>query len=754
MSDNDHGLETLLKDLNDAQWNGTTLRNTLSYLIQRSPSSLCIFIDGLDEYQGPMHELLKTLLNISSEADSGRKFKLCLASRPEPIIAMTLTSYPGLAMHDHNKEAIEQYVSATIKNLHWPPEDELRLLELSWLIAEKAEGIFLWARFALSELIESHAMEESSDDLYRRLDALPASMEDLYANMFSRMKPQARADAQLLFQLVCSSISPFTVRQMKEAEAVSNDRFNDIELEYRDSLLQTYARRLQAKSGGLLECVTNKYCFTGEDSQGPGDKRVKTIHRSVISFIEEREWLNNFKVRGQAFRSSNALWVYICCKYLDQIFRNHSLYLDEDKLLWRVTTPRKLRSSLFEYCQANLFEQARRMEHGCDQLDEQHLRKISHVESAFEYLCLVSDTVWSKLRDCFFIDCASSNVHIGRDVISTVRKSQPWQLMVEHALHLTVERAFSSGKYSVTSHSYDISLVLLRWGERYKFHAREWLYISDLAAAYEPYHQLIVTLIKHGARPEMKDIIICLKLGQRCTLEKLLETRPSGKIEFNRGDLYAPHVFQIKIGREENYTYNGEAVGPLWELARMRWMPHFETILDYFLGRGEDINANCGPRGTMLHALIIRSVENMELGVIRSRDVEYVGADPQPRSFPESFKTLFKILIKRGVDVNVCGTWGTPLQMIWKMLRFCKPRGPRDYGLKNSQAIMILLRDHGANCEWIEPDRRVVTKEDIDTLCLMHPAQLAQQVEPRFRYPGYYTWETLSECDELSDYEH
>ena len=208
MSDNDQGSEILPKDLKDSQWNRTILKNTLTYLIQRSPSSLCIFIDGLDEYQGPMHELLETLLNISPKTDSGLKLKLCLASRPEPIIAMTLITYPGLAMHDHNKEAIEYYISATIKNLRWSSKDEVRLLKVSPLIADKAEGIFLWARFALSELIESHATGESYDDLYRRLDALPVSMEDLYANIFSRMKPQDRADAQLLFQLICSSLSP------------------------------------------------------------------------------------------------------------------------------------------------------------------------------------------------------------------------------------------------------------------------------------------------------------------------------------------------------------------------------------------------------------------------------------------------------------------------------------------------------------------------------------------------------------------
>ena len=786
LSDKDHDLETLLGNLKDSQWNRTTLKNTLTDLIQGSPSSLCIFIDGLDEYQDHMHELLETLLNISPKADGGPNVKLCLASRPEPVIAVTLARYSGLAMHDHNKEAIEQYVSASIKNLHWSSEDESRLLQLSWRIADKAEGIFLWARFALSELIESHAMGESSDELFRRLEALPVSMEDLYANIFSRMKSQDRDDAQLLFQLVCSSLysglyeesrSSLTVRQLKEANAVAENRLHDIQLEYDAGLLENYERLVKAKSGGLLECLTEKayrenyydeddhdeytededteaemacdeetnsektedgivhdeepYDEASEHGEAdhkadvsvrtghsPGHPRVvKTIHRSVINFLKKQGWLNNFNVRSQVFRSPDALWVYICCKYLDKFFKDHLLELGVGEM-GRITTQRRLRSSLFEYCKANLFKHARRMERGCDYYYEDYRRNVSEVESAFEYLCLVPDTIWSYLWKRSPRRPWSGQVELDWDAIETFRKSQPWQSMVQNALHLTVENALSSKKYSVTPHGYDISLVLMKWAEN-----------SDLALkrhfdlAYEPYHQLIVALIKYGARPGMKDILICLEFGRKRTLEKLLETWPSGRIELNRGKLYVP--CGLGSVEEENYTYNGEAVGPLWELARMRSsITDFETILDYFLGRGEDINATCGPggRGTMLHALIIG------VGPYAADDIE--------------------ALIRRGVEVDVCGTWGTPLQMVWKILRYCEPFRELCEEMEQAQAIMILLRDHGANCEWIEPDGTVVTQEDINALCSMNSEQLMQQNESRFQYPGYYTWETFSEYEE------
>ena len=104
---------------------------------------------------------------------------------------------------------------------------------------------------------------------------------------------------------------------------------------------------------------------------------------------------------------------------------------------------------------------------------------------------------------------------------------------------------------------------------------------------------------------------------------------------------------------------------------------------------------------------------------------------------PGIIPDMFKTLIKRDVDVNVCGTWGTPLRMVWKMLRYCKISSGYSL-LWKMQDIMILLRDHGANCEWIEPDGTVVTKEDINALCQMNFEQFEQQNEPRFNFPGYY----------------
>ena len=66
------------------------------------------------------------------------------------------------------------------------------------------------------------------------------------------------------------------------------------------------------------------------------------------------------------------------------------------------------------------------------------------------------------------------------------------------------------------------------------------------------------------------------------------------------------------------------------------------------------------------------------------------------------------------------------------------------------QDILRVLRDEGANCDWVEPDGTIVTKDDIDALCAMDPVQLKQQAQPKFGMPNWYTWDALGEEDDAS----
>jgi pimeloyl-ACP methyl ester carboxylesterase len=72
-------------------WPEKKLRQSLLDGLKACPCNVCIFVDGLDEYDGNMLDLFKVLADVDDSCGSlPHVVKLCLASRPEPLLAATL----------------------------------------------------------------------------------------------------------------------------------------------------------------------------------------------------------------------------------------------------------------------------------------------------------------------------------------------------------------------------------------------------------------------------------------------------------------------------------------------------------------------------------------------------------------------------------------------------------------------------------------------------------------------------------------
>lgn len=74
---------------------------------------ICAFVDGLDEFSGHQIEVVGM---VDFLADTG-VHKLCVASRPEYVLAQHLGRHPHLKMQDRNLETIRAYVSQTLEKL-------------------------------------------------------------------------------------------------------------------------------------------------------------------------------------------------------------------------------------------------------------------------------------------------------------------------------------------------------------------------------------------------------------------------------------------------------------------------------------------------------------------------------------------------------------------------------------------------------------------------------------------------------------
>ncbi|PMD43040.1 hypothetical protein L207DRAFT_423295, partial [Hyaloscypha variabilis F] len=161
-------------------WPEKKLRQSLLDGLKACPRNVCIFVDGLDEYEGNMLELFKVLADIDDSCGSlPHAVKLCLASRPEPLLTATLHESAGFRMQDHNFKGIQEYVRSTLKCVRTAKEDDA-FTNLSSEIAGRSEGVFLWARLAMNDLIDGHVTGDTQGELLERLKRVPRDLHDVY----------------------------------------------------------------------------------------------------------------------------------------------------------------------------------------------------------------------------------------------------------------------------------------------------------------------------------------------------------------------------------------------------------------------------------------------------------------------------------------------------------------------------------------------------------------------------------------------
>lgn len=764
---------------NVPEWNKRDLQEAFYKALANVPSRLYIFADGLDEYSGNMQELLAFFQGLSDKRGREGGFKICLASRAEPLIDLALRAYPGFRMQDLNLKGIEQYVSVTVTGLGVAAEDEHRLKQLCADIAKSADGVFLWARFAVSEVIGSYAEGDTTSELKRRLGEIPSDMEGIYARIFRRMGTNDRDETRLAFQLVCCTRtngykdSSLTIIQLKEAIGVAKKCTADSIHDCGVDSLEIFRKRIRAKCGGLLEEIpttTRKSEDWKDDaSDGDGDDddtdpkgwTITLIHRTVASYLEREGWLSGWQIANEYFQSPDALWLHICCKCVQTTWGSSALLASRRRYMGYSRSSSKSilkpfnRHSLVEYAYSNLFHHATSIE-----------QQSKNQASSYPYLSIVTPETWSYLRGNYrtwdFLKIEGFP-QTDWEAVDKDSDNQPWQIVVEQGLALCCGDLVENNLYKPLGHGPDISLAIRKYAV---FHERRDPQAVDL---------LIRLLINSGSIVSQRNILECLYIGTASTLGLLLDTWPKGAIQLNRENMFVagPEVFQDTYDVRED-TYDGEAVGPLWELARShQFEGEFEPMLDLLLERGERFDHSCGPGGTMLHAFIVRIVidnhyhNNSEFQLNQIKTLLEREVNVNVRMFRiESFVTGDSVYVRRALRIfsllhfvnlfydlesrmkeeadsefyKAPGPRGTPLQYAWRL--FHSPKNLAD--LRNSlKDVMTLLMDYGADTDWVEPNGAIVNEATIRAWCALSDEQIEWQSKFDYAFctAGWYIYE-------------
>ena len=165
--------------------------------------AICLFIDGLDEFDGRYNSVVDTIYTLSAQTN----VKVCISSRPLLDFEKAFANMPSLRLQDLTFDSIFAYADHQLSNLIQErisdsKLDQRRTRFLLNKIVDQAEGVFLWAVVAIRDVREGLQDMADLDELESMIEDLPPGIENLYMQILHRIKPAYRREALRFLQIV------------------------------------------------------------------------------------------------------------------------------------------------------------------------------------------------------------------------------------------------------------------------------------------------------------------------------------------------------------------------------------------------------------------------------------------------------------------------------------------------------------------------------------------------------------------------
>jgi hypothetical protein len=285
--------------LSDLNWSLPTLFDVFERLgasCSKTTQRFCLFIDGLDEYDGDHFQVVGALRRLGSN----KCFKLCVASRPWNIFK---DAYGGdtnqmLCIHEHNREDIHKYAQSVLDNaIPWENRPDAKTI-YAWIldeIVEKAQGVFLWVALVVHSVCNGISNGDSYQLLERRIRELPSDLEQFFRQIVRTVDRRYQLRMALSFKAALGPSAHIPVLFFMFLEWCYEDpnlgpdkHLSSLQDDDVSSLCALARRKVNGWCKGLLEVhyVPSRFlCMSG---------RVTFLHRTVRDFLRTDEMTEYF----------------------------------------------------------------------------------------------------------------------------------------------------------------------------------------------------------------------------------------------------------------------------------------------------------------------------------------------------------------------------------------------------------------------------------------------------------------------------
>ncbi|KAH8647868.1 hypothetical protein BX600DRAFT_443209 [Xylariales sp. PMI_506] len=189
---------------------GTAITEAFEALTQRDADPgyrMCFFIDGLDEYTDKntdYWEFARVLRGWSGRTG----VKLCVSARPYQEFLDTFDRDHTLHLHDLTRPDIERYARDSLQRAENVNFDTETIHQMADIIADRSQGVFLWARVVTQSLVRLGKRQVDPQQLLQTLRVYPAEIDDLYDSLLAPLEPEERERSNQM--LLLAARSPFS----------------------------------------------------------------------------------------------------------------------------------------------------------------------------------------------------------------------------------------------------------------------------------------------------------------------------------------------------------------------------------------------------------------------------------------------------------------------------------------------------------------------------------------------------------------
>ncbi|KAI6084324.1 hypothetical protein F4821DRAFT_271252 [Hypoxylon rubiginosum] len=293
-----------LEELDRQAWTVPELWGVLQRIAEQASLRVkfCLFIDGLDEYDGDLVDFCRALRKLSTSPH----FKICVSSRPWNVFEDSFGLDPACKMYvqDFTRPDIRLFVESRLKEHPRWEEVSAEVGNADSIIGEiteRAAGVFLWVFLVTKQLRDGLTEYDGFSDIRRRLDSIPNDLEVFFRQMLDSVEPfyHEKMATTLQIALAAKYPAPILVYSFHDDEYEDPNYALKLPLQPLEpraaaSRREQTSRHLSGRCRGLLEVNRST-------------KYVEFMHRTVMDYLRTRDISDYLEAKAPSYDPDLAL---------------------------------------------------------------------------------------------------------------------------------------------------------------------------------------------------------------------------------------------------------------------------------------------------------------------------------------------------------------------------------------------------------------------------------------------------------------